>query len=268
MPQLTITPSAPGIGAEISGVDLREPLTPALCDEFRRLLFRHRVVFWRDQHLGTAQQVAFAHALGTILEFSSVVDADPAAPGVHQVRGSTLGWHVDASSLPEPPVATMLRAVDVPPAGGDTIWADGVAAYRDLPEQLKQQVAGRYLAHGLPRHFSDPGFDRPMVAHRLVRTHPATGEQHLYLNNSLPCSIIGMSQEASDELLATLAQEYLRPEHQLRFQWSPGAIAMWDNRVVQHTGTHDYGEYPRHLVRICLADFHPTTKAENGARRP
>lgn len=252
---LSVTPLTAGIGAEIGGVDLREPLTVELRDKLRSLLFRHRVVFWRDQQLDAEGQIALAEAFGRILVFRSVVDVDPLHPGVHQVRGSTTGWHVDASSLAEPPVATMLRAIDVPESGGDTLWADGVAVYQGLSDELKARLEGHYLTHGLPQHAEDPDFDRPMVAHRIVRTHPWTGERHLYLNNSLHTTVVGMSREESDRLVETLRAEYLRPEYQVRFHWTPGTVTMWDNRVVQHTGIHDYGDYPRHLMRICLADF-------------
>jgi taurine dioxygenase len=253
---LTVTPSSAVIGAELTGVDLGEPLTPALRAEIRRLLGLHKVLFWRDQHLSTAQQVAFVEAFGPVLAFSSVTDENPARPGVHRVRGSTVGWHIDASTRADPPVATVLRAIDVPPTGGDTIWASGVAAYAALPDALKAQLDGLYVTHGL-RHDPEPGAERPVVCHPLVRTHPETGERLLYINlaswnNSL---IVGMSREESDALVAVLAREYLRPEHQVRFQWSPGALAMWDNRAVQHTGVHDYGDFPRRMERICLACF-------------
>ena len=113
----TVTPLTPVIDAEISGVNLREPLVPGLRDEFHRLLLRHRVLFWRDQHLSTEEQVAFAEAFGPILVFSSIAPPDPAHPGVHEVHGSTVGWHIDASSMLEPPVATVLRALEIPPWG-------------------------------------------------------------------------------------------------------------------------------------------------------
>lgn len=250
---LTVTPLTPVIGAHISGVDLRVPLTPGLRDEFHRLLLRHQVLFWRDQHLSTEQQVAFAETFGPILVFSSVTDPDPALPGVHQVQGSTVGWHIDASGRLHPPVATVLRAIDVPPAGGDTIWASGVAAYHRLSDELKAQIEGKYITHGAPES------DRPVVAHPLVRTHPETGERLLYINLApwFQPLILGLSAHDSADLVKRLTEEYLRPEYQVRFHWSSGAIAMWDNRVVQHTGTHDYGDYPRRMKRICLASFHP-----------
>jgi taurine dioxygenase len=249
---LTVAPLTPLIGAEISGVDLREPLTPERRDEFHRLLLRYRVLFWRDQQMSTEQQIVFAEAFGPILVFSGVAPSDPMHPGVHEVHGSTVGWHIDASGALAPPVATVLRAVDVPPLGGDTIWASGIAAYDRLPDQLKAQLEGKYVTHRALEA------DHPVVAHPLVRTHPETGERHLYLNLApwVEPLILGMSTHKSATLVERLRQEYLRPEYQVRFQWSPGAIAMWDNRVVQHTGTKDYDDFPRHLKRICLASFH------------
>lgn len=253
---LTVTPSTPVIGAEISGVDLCEPLATGLRDEFHRLLLRHQVLFWRDQQMTTQHQIAFAEEFGPILDFSSVTDPDPVRPGVHEVHDSTVGWHIDASGMLAPPVATVLRAVDVPPVGGDTIWASGVAAYNGLTDELKAQLDGKYATHNGPQ--ADPGTDRPLVAHPLVRVHPETGQRHLYLNLApwVEPLILGMSKHDSAALVEKLRQEYLRPQYQVRFRWSPGTIAMWDNRVVQHTGTRDYGNFPRRLERICLARFH------------
>lgn len=256
---LTVTPSTPVIGAEISGVDLHDPLASGLRDEFHRLLLRHRVLFWRDQHLSTQEQMAFAEAFGPILVFSSVVPPDPVHPGVHEVHGSTVGWHIDASSMLEPPVATVLQAVEVPPAGGDTIWASGVAAYEGLPAQLKTQLNDKYVTHtGAQWVRGTDHPDGPLVAHPLVRTHPETGERHLYLNLApwVEALVLGMSAQDSAALIERLRQEYLRPQYQVRFHWSPGTVAMWDNRVVQHTGIHDYGDSPRRMTRICLANFH------------
>ncbi|MGH3672288.1 MAG: TauD/TfdA dioxygenase family protein [Pseudonocardiaceae bacterium] len=260
---VTVTPLTPVIGAEISGVDLRERLTPELRDEFHRLLLRYRVLFWRDQQMSTEQQITFAEAFGPILVFSGVAPPDPAHPGVHEVHGSTVGWHIDASSALAPPVATVLRALDIPPRGGDTIWASGVAAYEGLPDQLKTQLEGRYATHRAPEA------DHPIVSHPLVRTHPETGERHLYLNLApwVEALILGVSAHESAALVERLRQEYLRPEYQVRFQWSPGAIAMWDNRVVQHTGTQDYSDFPRHMKRICLASFHESCSLNSGAMR-
>ncbi|MGH2717520.1 MAG: TauD/TfdA dioxygenase family protein [Actinomycetota bacterium] len=255
---LNVTPSGAVIGAEVSGMDLRNPMSPGQREEIHSLLARHKVLVWRDQHLDAAGQVDFVQSFGPILEFSSVVDEAPEIPGVHKVKGSTVGWHIDASAQLEPPVATVLRAVVIPPSGGDTIWASGVAAYESLPDDLKQQLDGIYLTHGGSRHLQ-PGSEAALVCHPLVRTHPVTGERLLYLNSaSWNLSIaVGVDRSASDELVQMLSDLYLRPEHQYRLQWSPGAVCMWDNRAVQHTGVHDYGDAPRHMERICLARFDP-----------
>jgi alpha-ketoglutarate-dependent taurine dioxygenase len=269
--RVAVAPSTPVIGAEISGIDLREPLTLELRDELRRLLLRHRVLFWRDQHLSTEEQIAFAEAFGPILVFSSVAHPDPVHPGVHEVHGSTIGWHIDASGMAAPPVATVLRAVEVPSVGGDTIWASGVAAYEGLPDQLKAQLEEKYVTH-TGAHWVR-GTDRPdgpLVAHPLVRTHPETGERHLYLNLApwVEALVLGMSTHKSAALVDRLRQEYLRPEYQVRFRWSPGTVVMWDNRVVQHTGIKDYGDFPRHMKRICLASFHESCSQQPAGHVP
>lgn len=253
---VTVTHSNPVIGAEVAGVDLRVPLPPRLRDELYSQLLQHRVLFFRDQHLSTQQHIAFAEAFGPILIFRSVVPAAPQHPGIHDVDGSTVGWHIDASGRPEPPAAAVLRAVEIPPAGGDTIWANGVAAYQGLSDELKNQLEDKYVTH------SAPDGEHPVVAHPMVRTHPDTEERHLYINLA-PWTdplVLGMSRSDSDALIDEVRREYLQPEYQVRFRWSPGAIAMWDNRVVQHTGTADYGEHRRHIKRICIAHFHRNQK--------
>lgn len=260
---LTVAPSASVIGAEVSGLDLRDSLSSHLRDELYRLLLRHQVLFFRSQHLSTTQQIAFAEAFGPILPFTG--NTDPAHPGVRVVNGSTVGWHIDASGMIAPPVATVLYGVDVPPDGGDTVWASGVAAYENLPEPLKEQLAGRYVTH------RELDGQNPVVAYPLVRTHPGTGQRYLYINFApwVDPLILGMSADDSAALVAELRRAYLRPEHQVRFQWSPGSVVMWDNPVLQHTGTKDYGDHPRYMTRICLAHFHRTvcgsTPAEPGA---
>jgi taurine dioxygenase len=227
-------------------------MTPGLRGELYRLLLRHRVLFFRDQHLSTPQHIAFAEAFGTILIFNSVAPADPEHPEVHDIHGSTADWHIDASGTIEPPVATILRAVKIPAAGGDTIWANGVAAYQGLPDALKKRLEGKYVTHNAP------DTEHAIVAHPLVRTHPDTGERHLYINFApwVDPLILGMSRPDSDVIVNELRCEYLRPEYQVRFRWSPGTIAIWDNRVVQHTGTRDYDDADlRHMKRLCIARF-------------
>ena len=253
---LTVTPTTP-FGAEITGTDLSE-LGPTPRAELRALLADHQVLFRRDAHLTADGQLALAESLGISLSFASVADPDAGVAPIHTVRGSTVGWHIDASTKLEPPVATVLRAVTVPEVGGDTLWASGVAAYAALPATLQETINDRYVTHGGARA-SDDGRPPPLVAHPLVQTHPDTGEPYLYINFAAWANpqIIGLSEPDSAELVETLRNIYLHPDRILRFRWTPGAIAIWDNRVVQHTGTHDYDDHPRQMTRACIARFHP-----------
>lgn len=253
---LTVCRSASGIGAEIGELDLRDPLTDALHQRILRLLGRHKVLFFRGQQLDTGQHVGFARQLGRILRFDSVVPANPQHPEVHDVSGSTVGWHVDASARIDPPVATMLRAVQLPPTGGDTVWADGVAAYDGLPGEWKRRLEGLCAIHTGPE-------DRRIVAHPVVLVHPQTGRRHLYLNLApwVDTRILGLPAAESKTLVDKLARHYLRPEHQMRFRWRPGDVVLWDNRVTQHTGTNDYGDAARRMERICIAQFWPAAQA-------
>jgi alpha-ketoglutarate-dependent taurine dioxygenase len=248
---LTVNPSTPGFGAEIGGVDLSIAPTRELRDALYRLLCCRRVLFFRDQHLSTQQQISFAEVFGPILTFRSVVPADPHHPEVHHVDGSTVGWHIDASGRIDPPVATVLSAVETPASGGDTIWADGVAAYRGLPGELKRRLEGTCATHTAPA-------DHPLVAHPVAPIYPVTGERYLYINLApwVDTRILGMSADDSKALVGELRDRYLQPKYQLRFCWSTGTTAIWDNRVVQHTGIRDYGEgVRRRLTRICIARF-------------
>lgn len=250
---LTVTPSTPIIGAEISGVDLREPLTSDVIDEVRQLLARHKVLFFRDQAIDTAQQLAFARNFGGILLFPGVLDAHPEHPGV-QIAGRNAGWHIDATSLVAAPFMSILRAVTTPPVGGDTIWANLAAAYDGLPDALKQTLDGLYVTHGSVEHLRERDTDYPLLSRRVVRTHPETGEKVLFISFMLDPLIVGWSPDKSAALMQKLKEEATRPEYQVRFTWSPGAIAVWDNRAVHHYGVNDYGDFPRRIERVLVVE--------------
>ncbi|AAS06279.1 TauD/TfdA dioxygenase family protein [Mycobacterium avium] len=248
---LSLRPAAALFGAEIGGIDLRAPLTREQRDELQRLLQRYRVLFFRGQQLSTAHQIEFAEAFGPILIFRSVVPADPQHPGVHNVDGSTVGWHLDASGLIEPPVASVLRAVEIPDRGGDTVWADGMAAYDGMPDDLKSRLEGLSATHTAPNQ-------HPLVAHPLVSHHPDIGRRYLNINLApwVDTRILGMSTSHSSALVEQLRAHHLRSDYQLRFRWSAGAVVLWDNRGMQHTGIRDYGDDTRRrLQRICIAHF-------------
>jgi taurine dioxygenase len=263
---LTIIPSTPVIGAEISGIDLHTKIPSPRAAELRQLLARHKVLFFRGQSIDADEQLALGRSLGSILRFPSVRGEDPAHPGVQIVdnteepsrrpdgRRYTGGWHIDASGLVIAPFASILRAVRIPPVGGDTVWANLAAAYEGLSDDLKRTIAGLYLTHDVTQHFRERGIDYPLLAHPLVRTHPETGERVLCVNFLQYPQIVGWSADRSAELVQILHEETTRPEYQVRFRWSAGAIAIWDNRAVHHYGVRDYGDFPRRMDRVLVAE--------------
>jgi taurine dioxygenase len=270
---LTVTPSTPTIGAEISGVDLRDPLSPELSAELREVLVRYKVLFFRNQEIDTGQQVALARNFGSILFLPGTHDAHPEYPGVQVITNkekslrsdnSREEWHIDCSGLIISPCATILRAVTIPPVGGDTIWANLAAAYEGLTDELKQTIDGLYLTQGQMNFFRERGVEYPRLSHPIVRTHPKTNEKVLYINFlsrpwvADPPWVTGWSPEKSTELIRQLKEEAIRPEYQVRFRWSTGAIAVWDNRAVHHYAVNDYDDFPRRMERILVAEPLPT----------
>jgi alpha-ketoglutarate-dependent taurine dioxygenase len=262
---LTVAPSTPIIGAEVSGVDLREPLTSELSAELRRLLCRYKVLFFRDQALDTAQQVAFCRNFGSILLCPSLHGEHPESKGVHVVAGNaaeqpagggrkTGVWHIDASGLVAAPFASVLRAITIPPVGGDTVWANLAAAYEGLSDDLKRTVNGLIITHHATEVLGDRSLEYPFISHPLVRTHPETGEKVLYISFMVNPLVVGWNREESDKLVQRLKEETTRPEYQVRFRWSPGAIAMADNRAVHHYAVADYGDFPRLLERVLITE--------------
>jgi alpha-ketoglutarate-dependent taurine dioxygenase len=166
----------------------------------------------------------------------------------------TGGWHIDASGLMVPPIASVLRAVRIPPVGGDTLWANLAAAYDGLSDELKETIAELYLTHDVTAHFRARGIDYPLMSRPLVRTHPVTGEKVLYVNFMRHPLVVGWSPDRSDALVQRIRDEVTRPEYQVRFRWSPGAIAVWDNRAAHHYAVRDYGDFPRYMERVLITD--------------
>lgn len=257
-------PVTPLTGSEVTGVDLSRPLPGGLLTEIRGLLAERKVLFFRDQHLDTERSLAFARQLGPVLRFASVRAEHPDYPGVHIVSpagderradgGRVAGfWHIDATSLVTPPFASLLRAVTIPPCGGDTLWANLAAAYDGLPTDLKDTVGDLAVTHHVPGRPADAS-GGPLVSWPLVRLHPETKEKILYVNLMLQPRVPGWDRDSSDELMRALEAEITRPEYQARFRWSPGAVALWDNRAAHHYGVADYGDFPRRMERILIAD--------------
>ena len=265
------------IGAEVAGIDLRQPLTEALRDELRQLLLKHKVLFFRDQAITTEQQIAFAQEFGELYVHPTTQQNDPTRPQAHLIEaqderklyGPRISgrWHTDTSWLLKPTLGAVLRAVDLPEVGGDTLWADTGAVYRALPDELRAQIDDLYVVHDFKKALDKVGYDYPILAHPLVRTHPETGEDGLFINFSQNPSVIGWTPQQSKQLIDRLLLEFNKPEHQVRFKWRPGSVAFWDNRSTLHYPVYNYGDYPRRMERVLIAydDIPHRVRAANAA---
>jgi alpha-ketoglutarate-dependent taurine dioxygenase len=264
---LVVKQLEPTIGAEISGIDLRQPLAIEQRDEIKALLLKHRVIFFRDQPINHDQQLAFARQFGKIYAHPSTRDEanrfDKDTPESHRISAeearkhkySGSHWHTDTSWLVRPTWGVVLREVDIPPLGGDTVWANGNAVYESLSDELKEKIADLYVVHDFQKALKKLNLDYPTVAHPLVRVHPETGEKILWLNFSQNPSVIGWDRAESAALVAELERAYSRPEFHVRFKWSKHALAFWDNRAGLHYAVSNYGDYPRELERVLVEDF-------------
>jgi taurine dioxygenase len=265
---LKVSRIQPAIGARVLGIDLARPLTPAKAADLRSALFAHGVIFLTGQaHIGFDQHLALSEVFG-----KPILDGpDPARPHITPVRaragsreGTASTWHSDGCYMAAPPAVSVLRAIEPCLFGGDTCYASAVAAYAGLSDDDKALITSlRFrssLAERMPKNYGHFGSaDKweelntkyPPVFQPLVTVHPVTGARALYCNTTWSLSIEGMDAAAGDALIKRLAAEFLRPEYQMRWTWEAGAIAIWDNRLVQHYGVPDQtGD--RYLERITV----------------
>jgi taurine dioxygenase len=249
------------IGAELQGIKLGPDLTDGAIAEIRQALLDYKVIFFRDQpQLTPAGHVAFAKRFGD-LEVHPFIPANQEHPELvrfeksPEIGGFENGWHSDVSWREVPSMGAILRAVDVPPSGGDTLFSDMYAAYDGLEPELRAQVDDLIAVHDYSQVFgyAIPEEKRaemretyPPVEHPVVRTHPETGRKLLYVNRFFVHHIVGVEAAESDRLIDKLARRAELPEHQCRFRWEPHSVAFWDNRAVQHYASSDY--YPARRV--------------------
>ena len=268
---LTIRPLQPTIGAEISGVDLRNPLHDAERDQIKAAILQYKVVFFRDQFLDQDQHAAFAGRFGPLYTHPSTKKANTEkAPAIHNIaavdekkyaqrfaRQQAEGWdpyHSDTSWRLVPTWGAVLRAVNLPDVGGDTIWVDAGLAYDRLPEDVKQRLEGLHVTHDFRDALASAGHDYPVVAHPIVRTHRETGRKILFVNFTEHPWVVGLDRDESRALLSIVHDQYRKPEFQVRFSWRPGSVAFWDNRAAVHYAVRNYGDFPRLLERVLIAD--------------
>jgi taurine dioxygenase len=254
------------VGAQISGVDLTEPLSEAVLGELRAALHDYKVIFFRDQPLTAQTHVDLARRFGR-LEVHPLLPSNGADAALARfqkdatVSGYENVWHHDVTWRAEPSIAAILHAIDVPPIGGDTLFADMYAAYDSLDQQLKAEIEHLDAVHDFTHAFSDllPPAEvarlntmHPPVRHPVVCTHPVTGRRHLYVNRAFVSHIDGYPQEASIDLLDRLCRTVDAPEHQCRFRWTAHSVAIWDNRAVQHYAASDYWPHARTMERASV----------------
>ena len=273
---IQVRPIAGALGAELHGVDLAKPPEAQTVAEIRRAFLENLVIFFVKQDLTLEQYMAFARNLGKPVEYPFVKGL-PGFPHVIEVKKlehekSNFGgiWHSDTSYLYEPPMGSMLLAREVPPYGGDTLFANQYLAYESLSEGMKRLVgeltgistsAKADVSKTREDRIRTDGRDEARkdfsAGHPAVRTHPETGRKALYVNVAHTARFEGMTEEESAPILGFLFQHQVRPEFTCRFSWQPGSIAFWDNRCAQHNPVNDYHGFRRVMHRITLAGDRP-----------
>ncbi|MDX8146839.1 TauD/TfdA family dioxygenase [Lentzea sp. BCCO 10_0061] len=281
---LTVKPIAGHIGAEISGIDISRPLRAAELETVHKALHAHKVIFFRDQDLDHASQIAFGRQFGELTYAHPHDDAPPTGfpeiftidPRRYEERyGKDFkqqnqkrqysyfsGWHTDVTAAVNPPAASILRAEVVPEIGGDTTWTNLVAAYNGLSAPIQSFVDGLRAEHryGGSVKVGDGAYakrvnDNLLVAeHPVVRVHPVTGEKGLFVNPGFTSHVVGVSPSESKAVLDLLYAELTRPEYTVRFRWEPGSVAFWDNRATAHLAPRDLEHFDvqRTLHRVTL----------------
>ncbi len=279
--RVTVEPVAGACGAIVGGIDLTHDLDDDVVAEMRRAILDHKVVFFRGQRLTPEQQVAFSRRFGP---FSPVPFIEPTAdhPEVIAVvreaserQSYTFGslWHSDFSFLPEPPFASILHALEVPPYGGDTIWANQQLAYESLSDGMRGMLADLQGVHsaasaystrmqalhdtftGMTVHTSDDA--ERAEHHPIVRLHPETARPSLFANAQYTIGLVGFARPESKPILDFLFEHCVQPGFTCRWRWEVGDVAMWDNRCLQHMAMADFTGHRRFMHRTTVAGDRP-----------
>jgi taurine dioxygenase len=260
--QIEVEPVTASLGAVVRGVDLREPLDDAEVRELTTAWHYHKVLFLPDQHIDRDQHKRFARYFGEFFRHPYLKDVSRDPDVVQLYSGGDTGsryvaegWHTDVTFAPEPPMGSILHSLVVPEFGGDTMWLDLEAALDALSPTMREFASNLYAIHSAPRAFFVPGDTSGEVIrskHPVVRTHPATGRQCLFVNPGFTRRIDGLSPTESDGLLTMFHAHCQKPEFQVRWRWQADTIAMWDNRCTQHRVVADNVDALRKMERITL----------------
>ncbi|MDX7863073.1 taurine dioxygenase [Aeromonas caviae] len=275
--KLTITPLGPHIGAVIAGVNLAEPLSQGQFEQLHRALLKYQVLFFRNQPITPQAQRALANRFGDLhihpvyphteeAEEIIVLDTHDDNPPDND------NWHTDVTFIETPPALAILAAKQLPPTGGDTLWASGIAALAALSPPLQTLLAGLEAEHdftkSFPAHRHDDSEEarqrwqaavarHPPLRHPVIRTHPVSGRQALFVNEGFTTRLPGLPPKESEALLGFLFEHITRPEFQVRWRWQENDIAIWDNRVTQHYANADYLPARRVMHRATILGDKP-----------
>ena len=270
MSSLHFQPVTSTIGANVEGVDLRAPLAEEDRAGILEALMEYQVLFFRNQDITPEQQVAFAKQFGPISfpPFAPKYGDDPEYIVLDQTSPRGEGadqWHSDNTFMAEPPMGSILHAVQIPKVGGDTCFASAVAAYEALSPPIQRLVDGLTAVHditkpllkGIAAGHADVDLAEiqakwPPVEHPVVRTHPITGKKALFVNRNSTTHIVGLTESENDALLPMLMDHIRSPEFQCRFTWDTNSVAFWDNRSTQHFAVPDY-DTRRIMNRVTIA---------------
>ena len=269
---VSIHPISPTIGAEISGVDISAALAPEVVAAIRDALNTHHVIFFRDQSLSAEQQADFARQFGTVTEAHPVLPSIDESPEVLAIDGKVdraSWWHTDVTFLETPAMGSILYMLEAPEVGGDTMWASLQDAYDGLAEPVRAMCDQLIAIHHDPWFAADvaerggyewDGTWREKLLpalHPVVRTHPETGRNGLFVNRQFTRTIFGLSDNESSAILEMLYHHCIKPEYTCRFRWRAGSVAFWDNRATLHYALDDYGDAPRYAHRVTLRGDKP-----------
>src|SRR3954447_2200004 len=269
---LDVRPLTPAIGAEVCDIDLHGDLDDGTVAGLRAALLRHRVLFFRAQRLDADAQIAVASRFGPLTVAHPAVrgvDGQPRVLELDAARGGRANeWHTDVTFVDRPPLGALLRAVELPEVGGDTLWASTVAAYATLPDELRETVDALWAVHTNGFDYAEfNGNDQSEGArayasafasvpfetrHPVVRVHPETGERSLLLG-AFARRVEGLEDAAGRDLIQRLQAHITKPEHTVRWRWRTGDVVFWDNRATQHYAVNDYGDAPRRVQRVTIA---------------
>jgi len=276
--QLDIRPLTPALGAEVFGIDLSASLSAAQLEAIRRALIAHQVIFFRDQHMSCEEHVGVGKRFGSL-------HVHPLAPANHPEHPELLrihadenservageSWHTDVSCEEEPPMGSMLYLTEVPPAGGDTMFASMYAAYDALSRPMQQFLEGLTAVHDGAKVWSKYGMtpSRPFARseHPMVTVHPETGRKLLFVNRVFTTHVPGLSARESDALLEMLYRHIENPRFMCRFRWQPHSVAFWDNRCTQHQAIFDYFPQRRSGYRVTINGTRPLAAVRSDVSR-